>query len=123
ESAAAILAELSNLFIRSGQEGLPDDVSIVAAGDAAQAAYIATLMVGRGLEVVVLPAGSDSAGLVDRWLARYKSAVAAEVLRPSALDMDAIFTEDFYVEMVKRIYRKQLAAANVKRIDLRGEGP
>src|SRR5213079_375584 len=122
ESSAAILAELSNLFIRSGLEGLPDDVSIVAAADAAQAAYIATLMVGRGLEVVVLPSGPDSTRLVDRWLARYNPAVAAEVLRPSALDsaldIDAIFTEDFYLEIVKRIYRKQLASANVKRFDV-----
>jgi hypothetical protein len=123
ESSGAILAELSNLFIRSGLEGLPDDVSIVAAADAAQAAYVATLMVGRGLEVVVLLAGSEPASLVDRWLSRYNSAVAAEVASLGAFGLDEIFPEDFYLEIVRRIYRKQLAAANVKRLDPRGEGP
>ena len=127
ESECAILAELSNLFIRSGLEGLPDDVAVVPAADAAQAAYIATLMVGRGLEVVVLLASSDSArnpdSLVGHWLARYNSTVAAEILTLGAFGVEEIFPEDFYIEIVKRIYKKQLATANVKRLDVRGDGP
>ena len=116
ESECAILSELSNLFVRSGLEGLPDDVSIMAAADAAQAAYIATLMVGRGLEVVVLLAGTDRDGLVDRWLASYHSSVSAEVLSLGVAGIEEIFPEEFYVDLVKRIYR-------LKRVDVRGDGP
>jgi predicted ATPase len=123
ESACALLSELSSLFIRSGLEGLPDDVAVIPAADAAQAAYIATLMVGRGLEVVVLLAGSVRDSLVDRWLGRYNSSVAAEALTLGAFGMEEIFPEDFYLEMVKRIYKKQLSAQNMKRLDLRGDDP
>jgi len=126
EGECAILAELSNLFIRSGLEGLPDDVAVAPAADAAQAAYIATLMVGRGQEVVVLLAspgpGENRDSLVDRWLARYHSSVAAETLRLDGFSVEQIFPEDFYIEIVKRIYKKQLASANVKRLDAGGEG-
>jgi predicted ATPase len=116
EGECAILSELSNLFIRSGLEGLPDDVSIMGAADAAQAAYIATLMVGRGLEVVVVLAGADRDSLVDRWLARYRASVAAEVLSLGAFGVEEIFPEDFYLDLVKRVYK-------VKKLDVRGDGP
>ncbi len=126
EGECAILAELSNLFIRSGLEGLPDDVAVAPAADAAQAAYIATLMVGRGQEVVVLLAAADSCAnrdsLVARWLARYNSSVSAETLRLDGFGVEQIFPEEFYIEIVRRIYRTQLVSANVKRLDVRGEG-
>ncbi|MEO7649088.1 MAG: AAA family ATPase, partial [Bryobacteraceae bacterium] len=80
-----ILSELSNLFLRSGLEGLPEDVLLTPASDAAQAGYIATLMVGRDLDVVVLLTstgeGADGKeGLIHRWVSRYNATVAAEVL-------------------------------------------
>ena len=49
-----IVTELSNLLIRAGQAGLPEDVMVTASGGASEAAYIATLMVGQELQVVVL---------------------------------------------------------------------
>lgn len=76
-----IITELSNLLIRAGLDGLPDDVYITAAGGASEAAYIATLMIGQKLDVVVL-LDSDKAGdeakdsLVKKWLTRYQSAHA-----------------------------------------------
>jgi predicted ATP-dependent endonuclease of OLD family len=68
-----IVTELSNLLIRSGEEGLPDDVLITPAGGASEAGYIATFMIGQKLKVVVLldtdRAGEDARdGLVKRWL-------------------------------------------------------
>jgi len=107
ESECAILAELSNLFIRSGLEGLPDDVSVSAAADAAQAAYIATLMVGHGLEVVVLLTSSEDR-LVEQWLTRYKSSIAAEVGR--AFRVDELFPEEYYLDIARRLYKKPLAS-------------
>jgi len=115
ESECSILAELSNLFIRSGLEGLPDDVSITAAAGAAQAAYIATLMVGRGLEVVVLLT-SDDDRLVQEWLTRYSASVSAEVGR--AFRVDELFPEEYYLDIARRLYRKQLA--NAKKLNRAG---
>jgi len=56
-----VLTEISNLLIRSGEEGLPEDVFLTPAGGASEAAYIATFMVGQKLDVVVL-LDSDRAG-------------------------------------------------------------
>ena len=115
-----ILSELSNLFLRSGLEGLPEDVLPTPAADAAQAGYIATLMVGRNLDVVVLLTSHGGDG-VSGWVSRYNTTVAAEVL---SLDsgMEELFPEDFYLEITRRIYKKQMASANLKKLDVRGNG-
>ncbi len=49
-----LISELSNLMIRSGARGLPDDVYVTAGGGASEAVYIATFMIGQELEVVAL---------------------------------------------------------------------
>ncbi|MEO7650985.1 MAG: hypothetical protein ABIZ80_11000, partial [Bryobacteraceae bacterium] len=120
-----ILSELSNLFLRSGLEGLPEDVLLTPTSDAAQAGYIATLMVGRDLDVVVLLTsageGEDATGgLIHRWVSRYNATVAAEVLSLGGLE--DLFPEEFYLDIVRRIYKKQIAPANAKKLDLRGGG-
>ncbi len=128
-----IVTELSNLFIRSGLDGLPDDIFITAAGGASEAAYIATLMIGQKLDVVVL-LDSDRAGdeakdsLVKKWLTRYQSS-QAQVLslgsaageRDQEFSIEDLFTDAFYLENVKKIYKKELAAADVQDIELKGK--
>ena len=72
-----IVTELSNLLIRSGRGGLPEDLYVTAAGGASEAAYIAALMIGQELEVVVL-LDSDAAGgqaadkLTKNWLTAHR---------------------------------------------------
>ena len=78
-----ILAELSNLFRRSGKEGLPQDVFVTAAGGASEVTYLATFMVGQELDVVAL-FDNDLAGrasrdkLVKSWLPKYREQKATE---------------------------------------------
>ena len=75
------LTALSSLFVRCGKTGLLDDIRITPAGGASEATYIATFMIGQGLDVVALY-DSDKAGntakdkLVKNWLTRYQSAKA-----------------------------------------------
>jgi hypothetical protein len=118
-----VLTELSNLLIRSGEPGLPDDVFITPAGGASEAAYIATFMIGQKLDVVVL-LDSDSSGgdahdkLVKTWLARYQDA-KAEVLMlgPAAgaasteFATEDLFTDDYFAGVVAEVYRKELQLA------------
>lgn len=119
-----ILSELSNLLIRAGEEGLPDDVLITASGGASEAAYIATFMVGQKLSVVVL-LDSDRAGdtardqLVKKWLTRYKGK-STQVLSLGEASGDPgrefaiedMFPEEFYLDRVKRAYEKAMAAVD-----------
>jgi predicted ATP-dependent endonuclease of OLD family len=127
-----IVSELSNLLIRSGESGLPEDVLITPAGGASEAGYIATFMIGQKLKVVVLldtdRAGEEARdGLVKRWLTRYQDQ-HAEVLSlgPSAgvanqdFAIEDLFAVDFYTALVEEAYSKQLASAGVSRLNLSG---
>lgn len=125
-----ILSELSTLLKRFGEPFIPDDVFITPAGGAPEAAYIATFMIGQKLKVVVL-LDSDKAGddarkrLVERWLTRYHSdhahvlSLGECVGRPDGeFSIEDLFPEDYYLERVKRVYGKELAAAGVEEIRL-----
>lgn len=127
-----IISELSNLLIRSGEAGLPDDVLVTPAGGASEAGYIATFMIGQDLKVVVLldtdRAGEDARdGLVKRWLTRYKDQ-HAEVLSlgPSAgvsnqdFAIEDLFPASFYTAIVEEVYAKPLAAAGATTLTLTG---
>lgn len=116
-----ILASLSNLFIRAGEEGLNDDVLITPAGGASEAAYIATLMIGQKLDVVVLldsdPAGNQAKDkLVKTWLTRYQGK-PTQVLSLGEIagfpnqefSIEDLFPDDFYWKFVKKVYTKRIA--------------
>jgi energy-coupling factor transporter ATP-binding protein EcfA2 len=118
-----VLTELSNLLIRSGEPGLPDELFITPAGGASEAAYIATFMIGQKLDVVVL-LDSDSAGgdahdkLVKTWLARYQDAKAEVLMLGPAAGATAtefatedLFTDDFFAGVVAEVYHKELQLA------------
>lgn len=129
-----ILSELSNLFIRSGKTGLPEDVLVTAAGGASEAGYIATFMIGQQLDVAVV-LDSDNAGatardkLVKKWLTRYKAKESQVVgLGPASgvtdrdFAIEDLFPDDFYLGKVKEAHAKQLAAAGVNDLALVGKG-
>lgn len=111
-----LITELSNLLIRSGEEGLPEDVLITASGGASEAAYIGTFMIGQQLNVAVL-LDSDRAGeiardkLVKKWLTRYKG-TPSQVLRlneavgaeATDFSIEDLFTDDFYLRYVQQAY-------------------
>jgi predicted ATP-dependent endonuclease of OLD family len=127
-----IVTELSNLMIRSAEDGLPDDVLITPAGGAAEAAYIATFMIGKKLEVVVLldtdRAGEDARdGLVKRWLTRYQDQDAEVLSLGPTLGMkdqdfaiEDLFPDDYYRSLAEEVYAKQLALAGISTLTLIG---
>ena len=125
-----IVTELSNLLRRSGEEGLPEDLFITPAGGASEAAYIGTLMIGQKLGVVVLldfdKSGTDAREkLVKNWLTRYQGNPAqvltvGECVGVADRDfaIEDLFTEDFYCDVVEKVYAKPLQAAGVTKLAL-----
>lgn len=126
-----IITELSNLLVRSGEQGLPEEAFVTPAGGASEATYIATFMVGQKLDVVVLfdtdKAGRDASdALIKKWLTRYGSA-RAEVLHlgdavgstEAEFSIEDFFPEDYYLKYVHQVYRKQLESVDAKELSLR----
>ena len=127
-----IITELSRLLDVAGLPALPTDVFITPAGGAPEAGYIATFMIGQKLDVIVL-LDSDKAGedtrekLVKKWLTRYHSNPAHVLslgecvgVKDREFSIEDLFPDDFYLERVKKVYKKQLAAAGVADIELVG---
>ena len=129
-----LVNELSELLLRSGADGLAEDVQITAGGGASEAAYIATFMIGQKLDVVVL-LDSDTAGAVARdklvksWLVRYKG-TPTQVLRlgevvgatAKEFSIEDLFPDDFYLGRVQEVYQRDLLAAGVTDLTLVGDG-
>lgn len=129
-----ILSALSDLLGRSGSEALPEDVMITPGGGASEAAYIATFMIGQGLDVVVL-LDSDGAGeaarakLVKNWLTKYKGKESqvlclGDVLEPARpqFAIEDLFPDEFYLARVEEVYHKQLATCGDPKLTLVGGG-
>lgn len=129
-----VLSELSNLAVRSGEAGLPDELFITPAGGAAEAAYLATLMIGQKLDVVVLldhdHAGEESRKkLVHNWIDRYQPEHATVTTVGEAVGVtdrdfaiEDLFTEEFYLSVVREAYARDLRAANDPEITLPAGG-
>jgi 5S rRNA maturation endonuclease (ribonuclease M5) len=127
-----ILTELSGLMRRAGKTYLSEDVLITPAGGAAEAAYIATFMIGQKLDVIVL-LDSDKAGgetrdkLVKKWLTRYQSSKSNILSLGECVgknnrefSIEDIFHDDFYIQRVREVYEKELRLAGATNIKLVG---
>lgn len=129
-----ILTELSNLLRRTGKKGLPEDVFITPSSSASEAIPIVNLMIGQNLDVIAL-FDSDRDGrvakdkLVDNWFLLYqKKSHTDAILLGDAVGasgdfaIEDLFTDDFYVEIVKETYSKELSMAPVTQITLSDKG-
>ncbi len=127
------LTEFSRLLRSSGLPHLPDDVHITPAGGASEAVYIATIMIGQKLEVVVL-LDTDSAGetawgkLVKGWLTKYQS-TPSHAFRlgectgaTGEFSIEDLFETHYYLGKVVEACKKQLASAGVGKPTLDGHG-
>ena len=128
-----VLTELSNLIQQDENEGLPQDVLVTPGGGASTAVHIATIMIGQNLDVVAL-FDSDDEGrraqekLDHNWLTQYKPTQTKTILLGEAVGacgdftLEDLFPDDFITDIVKEAYSKQLAAADVDKVTLQGEG-
>lgn len=131
-----LITELSNALERSGEETLPDDVMVTAAGSASEVVHMATFMIGQELEVVAL-FDSDEAGrreeerLRTKWLTRYKASRSATLLLGSAIQekgdvtIEDLFPQDYYLTKLRESHASKLKTIGKSNTDLSlsGSGP
>ena len=127
-----VLTELSNLLMQDGIGGLPGDVLITPAGSAATVVNVATIMIGKNLNVVAL-FDSDDEGrsaknkLNHNWLMKYKPTQTVTIMLGEAVGasgdfaLEDLFPENFIIDFVKDAYKRQLAAADIDEILLDGK--
>jgi AAA ATPase domain len=132
-----VLTELSNALVRAGEEGLPDDVMVTAAGSASEVVHQATFMIGQELQVVAL-FDSDEAGrreeekLRTKWLTRYKKSRSATLLLGDAVGaavadftLEDLFPADYYLKKLRESHAHKVKGVgkNESDINLVGDGP
>ena len=111
-----VLTALSNLLERNGIDSLPEDVRITPGASASEAVHVVTFMIGQNLDVVAL-FDSDKAGrdakdkLVKKWLTGYKKGTHTDAIlfgdavgASDGFALEDLFSEDFYLESVKKTY-------------------
>jgi predicted ATP-dependent endonuclease of OLD family len=130
-----IIHELSRLWLRSGEQSLPEDLYLLPAGSVTEAIYVTAMMIGRKLEVMTI-LNSDAAGnsakhkYETNWLPRYgisRSQVFTLAECVGAGDrefwIEDLFPSDYYLAKVQEVYKKQLAIVGCEQINPAGSGP
>ena len=132
---AAILSLLSQVLLRSGERGLPADLRITPAGGAREVTYLASYMTGQEQQVIALY-DTDIEGvaakdcLVEKWLPRFRDhrTYAWDLAYILGIDdrdlsVEDLFPEEYYLELVFRVYAKHLAFSEITDIELPPGGP
>ena len=123
-----VFSALSYLLQEEGKIELPEDFRITPALGASEAVYMATFMIGQGLNVVAL-FDSDRAGrnaqkkLVEKWITQYNPESESSVIMLGEavgachdFALEDLFTEDFFIEAVWEVYGEQLEAKGITQI-------
>ena len=123
-----VFSALSNLLQEEEKIKLPEDLRITPALGASEAVYMATFMIGQGLNVVAL-FDSDRAGrnakkkLVEKWITQYNPESESSVIMLGEavgachdFALEDLFTEDFFIESVWEVYGEQLEAKGITQI-------
>jgi hypothetical protein len=128
-----IITELNNLLERANAPALPEDVCITAAGGAPEAVYVATFMVGQGLQTTAL-FDSDGEGrtaekaLREKWLLRYKNSSSRSLLLGDAIglsgdaEIEDLFDEPYYVQKANEAHREKMKEKQVGEVGPQGTG-
>ncbi len=129
-----ILTELSNLFRRSGREGLPPDLLVTPAGGAPETTYLAALMLGEELDVMALfstePRGRAAREKLEKsWLPKYPGRKvklldlgACAGISGRECCVEDLFSEEFYASRVFHAHEKPLVAAGLTALTLPSPG-
>lgn len=129
-----ILTELSNLFRRSGREGLPPDLLVTPAGGAPETTWLAALMLGEELDVMALfstePGGRAAREKLEKsWLPKYPGRKvklldlgACAGISGRECCVEDLFSEEFYASRVFHAHEKPLLAAGLTALTLPSPG-
>jgi energy-coupling factor transporter ATP-binding protein EcfA2 len=127
--AYAILSSLSNLLERSGRIGLDENITLLAADDAAGMPYLVSFLIGQGLEVIAM-FESDAKGreeeekLRTKWIPQFKDTRSSTVLLGDALgvpgdvSIEDMFSDRHYLSKATEVHATPMQRAGAKTITL-----
>lgn len=125
-----LISTMATIFRSESLGSLDERIVITPAGAATKAAYVATMLQGQQLNVVVLldsdPEGERVAeGLVKKWILkdRHVLLLGQIIERDERTTLEDIFPEEFYLRFVNRAYSKELQGSEVTEDDLNGMNP
>lgn len=130
------ITALSNALERVGDTGLLDDIVVTPAGGASEVVYMATFMIGQGLDTVAL-FDSDNAGrrgeekLRKKWLLKYNDADAHTLLLGPACGceddtdfaIEEMFEESYYIKHFKSSHGSKLSEVKAKGPNVKKDDP
>ena len=110
-----LLSTLATILRSENRTSLDERVVITPSGGATKAAYVATMLQGQELNVVVLldsdPEGKRVAeGLIKKWIMEDKHVLLlGDVIgRKDETTLEDLFPDEFYLEFVNKAYEKEL---------------
>lgn len=122
-----LLSTMATIFRAESLVSLDERIVITPAGAATKAAYVATMLHGQQLNVVVLldsdPEGERVAeGLIKNWIVkdRHVLLIGQIIGREEQTTLEDIFSEEFYLTFVNNAYSRELQAANITAAELTG---
>ena len=120
------LSAMSDIFQSEGKSSLDERIAITWSGGAARAAYIATILQGQDLGVVVL-LDSDSEGraasdrLIKEWIMpKRRVLLLGRVLEcDKEMTLEDLFADEFYLKYVNEAYNNELEGSPLNISDVR----
>jgi len=110
-----LISTMSTIFQSHGMKSLDERIVITPAGGASNAAYVATMLQGQELNVVVLldsdPAGLRAAeGLIKKWIIRDRHVLLlGDILgREEKTELEDILPGDYYLRVVNTEYSREI---------------
>ncbi|MBS3947904.1 MAG: ATP-binding protein [Dethiobacter sp.] len=110
-----LISTMAAIFRSEGHPSLDERIVITPAGGATKAAYVATMLQGQELNVVVLldsdPEGQRVAeGLIKQWIMkdRHVLMIGKILGRTDETTIEDLFPADFYLRYVNCAYQKEL---------------
>ena len=115
-----LLSTMATIFRAESLGSLDERIVITPAGAATKAAYVATMLHGQQLNVVVLldsdPEGERVAeGLIKEWIVndRHVLLIGQIIGREVQTTLEDIFPEEFYLTFVNDAYSKELKGSDI----------
>ena len=124
-----LLSTMATILRSENRTSLDERVVITPSGAATKAAYVATMLRGQELNVVVLldsdPEGKRAAeGLIKKWIMKDKHVLLlGEVLgREEETTLEDLFSDEFYLDFVNKAYRVDLEGQPLTVEEMTGNG-
>lgn len=124
-----LLSTMATIFRSENMDSLDERIVITPAGGATKAAYVATMLQGQKLNVVVLldsdPEGEKAAqGLIKEWIIKDRRVLLlGQILnREDETTLEDIFPEGFYLKFVNDAYQKELEDSPITLEEVEGNG-